>query len=62
VDTVDPDRHWRTIGCVIFECQIPKATDTHSEYVILDAIPVQQLLHEYASVSHYMYVAHLVSM
>jgi len=34
---------------------------THSEYVKLIAFPVQQWLYEYASVSHYMYVASLVS-
>jgi len=51
-NTVDPNRHWRTIGCMIFAFQIPKATDTHSEYVILIAITVQQWLHEYTSVSH----------
>jgi hypothetical protein len=27
-------------------CWIPKATDTHSEYVILTAFPLQHLLHE----------------
>ena len=41
--------------------QVPKATDTFSEYVILTAFPVQQWLHEYDSMSHYMYVANLVS-
>jgi hypothetical protein len=30
-------------------CWIPKATDTHSEYVILISFPLQQLLHESAS-------------
>jgi len=41
---------------------IPKATDTHSEYVALIAFPVHQWLYDYASVLHYMYVAYLVSM
>jgi len=40
---------------------IPKATDKHSDYIILIAIPVQQLLHEYDSVSHFMYVTSHVS-
>ena len=31
-------------------CCIPKATDTHSEYVILIAFPLQHWLHERASV------------
>ena len=30
-------------------CCIPKATDTHSEYVILTAFPPQQWFHERAS-------------
>jgi len=39
-----------------------KITDTHSEYVTLIAFPVHQWLHDYASLSHYIYVAYLVSM
>jgi hypothetical protein len=39
---------------------IPKATDTHSEYVILIAFPLQQWLHERASVLRYTQVACLV--
>jgi len=35
----------------------PKATDTHSEYVILIAFPQQQLLGDRASVRRYVYVA-----
>ena len=38
-------------------CWIPKATNTHSQYVILIAIPLQQWLHERASVSRYTYIA-----
>ena len=34
-------------------CWIPKATNTHSEYVILIAFPLQQLLHELASTLRY---------
>ena len=41
-------------------CWIPKATDTHSEYVILIAFPQQQLLQERASVLRYTYTARLV--
>ena len=36
-------------------CWIPKATHTHSEYVILVAFPPQQWLHERASLLHYTY-------
>jgi len=39
---------------------IIKATNTHSEYAILIAFPLQQWLHECASVLRYMYIACLV--
>jgi hypothetical protein len=32
-------------------CWIPKATDTHTEYVTLVAFPRQQWLHKWASLS-----------
>lgn len=48
-DAVQPDRAqgkaWRTR----IICQIPKATDTHSQYVPLTAFPQQQWLHERVS-------------
>ena len=31
------------------DCWIPRATNTHSDYVILTAIPLQQWLHERSS-------------
>jgi hypothetical protein len=37
-----------------------QATDTHSEYVILIAVPRQQWLHERASMLRYTYIASLV--
>jgi hypothetical protein len=42
-----------------FACWITKATDTHSEYVILIAFPPQQWLRERASMLRYTYVAFL---
>jgi hypothetical protein len=39
---------------------IPKATNTHSEYVTFIAFPLQQLSHERASKLHYVYIACLV--
>jgi hypothetical protein len=39
----------------------PKATDTHSEYVILTAFPLQQWLHERVSVLRCRYIVFLVS-
>jgi hypothetical protein len=43
-----------------FACWITKATDTHSDYVILTAFPRQQWLRERASVLRYTYAAYLV--
>jgi hypothetical protein len=54
---VDPDRPQITIRRMRIACWIPKATDTHSEYVILIAFPLQQLLHELASLLRYTYIA-----
>jgi hypothetical protein len=36
--------------CLCTACWITKATDTHSEYIIIDAVPQQQWLRERASV------------
>ena len=41
---------------------IPKATNTHSGYVILIPFPQQQWLHERASVLHYTFIAWLVTL
>jgi hypothetical protein len=41
-------------------CWIPKATDIHSEYVILIAFPLKQQLHERTSVLSYTHIACLV--
>jgi hypothetical protein len=43
-----------------FACWIAKATDTHSEYVILIAFPRQQWLCESAWMLRYTYIAYLV--
>ena len=48
--TVEPDRPKKTIWRMRIICWIPKATNTHSEYVILIAFPLQQRLHERASI------------
>ena len=41
-------------------CQIPKATNILSEYVILIVFPLQQWLQKHTSMLHYMYIACLV--
>ena len=43
-----------------FVCWIPKATNTHSEYVILAAFS-RQILSTFASVLRYMYIGCLAS-
>ena len=40
--------------------KVPEDTNTHSEYVILIAFPLQQWLHERASLLRYMYIVCLV--
>jgi hypothetical protein len=42
-----------TIWRMRIACWIPKATNAHSEYAILIAFPLQQLLHERASLLRY---------
>ena len=48
-----PDRPQMTIWRMRIACRIPKATNTHSEYVMLIAFPLQQLLHERPSMLRY---------
>ena len=45
-----------------FSCWIPKATNTHSEYVIFIAFPLQQLLHERAEMLRSTYIACVVKL
>ena len=54
------DRPQMKIWCMRIACWIPKATNTHSQYVILIAFPLQQWLHERASMLRYTYSACLV--
>jgi hypothetical protein len=57
---VEPDRPLMTVWCMRISSWIPKATNTHSEYVILIACPLQQWFHEWASMLRYTYIASLV--
>ena len=59
-NTVERGRLQMTIWRVCFACWIPKATKTHSEYVILIAFPPQQWLQERASMLHYKHSTCLV--
>jgi len=49
-----------TIWCMHIACWIHKATNTHSECVILIAFPLQEWLHLCTLVLRYMYIACLV--
>jgi len=53
----EPDRRQMTVWRMRIACWITKATNTHSEYVILIAFPLQQWLHERASMLRYTYIA-----
>jgi len=59
-NTVQPGRPQMTWRMYI-AYWIPTATNTHSEYVIFIAFPLQQWLHERASVLRYTYIASLVT-
>ena len=57
---VEPDRPRKTIWHMRIACWIPKATNTHSKYVILITFTLQQWLHERTSLLLYTYIASLV--
>jgi hypothetical protein len=44
---VEPDSPQMAVWCMCIACLITKATNTHSDYVIPIAIPLQQWLHEH---------------
>ena len=58
---VEPGKLEMTILGLLVACWISKATNTHSAYVILLALPLQQWLNERASKYRYTYIACLVS-
>jgi len=57
---VEPDRPQMTIWRMSFVRRITKSTNTHSEYLVLDAFPRQQWLREHASMLRYKCIARLV--
>ena len=57
---VELDSSYMTIRHMRIIYWIPKATNTHSEYITLIAVRPQQVLRERASVLRYMYAACLV--
>ena len=58
-NVVERGRPQMTIWRMRIVCWIPKATNTHSEYEII-AFPLQQWLHERASMLRCTYVAGLI--
>jgi hypothetical protein len=54
-DIVEPARPQMTIWDMRIAYWIPKATNTHSEYVIVIAFPLQQWLHERSSMIIYVH-------
>jgi hypothetical protein len=60
-NTVEPGRPqmkiWRMLRIASW---VPKATNTHSEYAILTAVPQQQRLHDRPLMLRYTYIAYLV--
>jgi len=59
-NAVQPDRPQMTTRRMRIVCWIPKATNTHSQYVIFIAFPQQQWLHGRASMLRYTYNACIV--
>jgi len=57
--SVEQGRPQMTIWCTHIACWMPKATNTHLEYVILFA-SLQRWLHECASVLYYLNITCLV--
>jgi len=58
-NTVELYRQQMTVQHMHIAGWIHKATNTHLEYVILIAFPLQQWLYEHASVLCYTYITHL---
>jgi hypothetical protein len=59
---VEPDRPQMKITRMRIACWVTKATNTYSENVTLIAFPLQQWLHERASLLRHTYIACLVNL
>ena len=57
---LQPGRPQMIIWRMRITCWTPKGTDKHSEYVKLNAFPLQQWLQDRASLLHYTYIACLL--
>ena len=54
-NTVEPDRLQMTVWRMRIAFWLPRAPNTHSQYVIIPAFPLQQWLHELPSILRYTY-------
>ena len=59
---VEPDRSQMTVLCMRIACCVPKAKNTHSEYVTHIDFPRKQWFDECVSMFRYTYIACLTSM
>jgi len=59
-NTIERVRPQMTIWRMPITCWLSKATNTFSEHVLLIVLPLQQWLHERASMVRYTYIACLV--
>ena len=57
---LNPNRPQVRIWRMLIACWMTKATNTHSEYVILISFPLQQWLHERPPLFRYTYISGLV--
>ena len=60
-NSVQAYRQQMTVWRMRIACWISKATHTYSEYVILTAYPLQQWLHERATLLRYTYIVCLAA-
>jgi hypothetical protein len=60
-NVVEQGKSQVTTWCTRISCWMPRATNTHSEYVILIDFPLQQWFHESVSMLCYRYIAWLVA-
>jgi hypothetical protein len=60
-NSVERGRPQMTIWLMRTACRIAKATNTHSQYVILIVFPLQQWLYERASLLRCTYIARLLT-
>ena len=58
---VETERPQMTIWGMRIACLIPKATNTHSEYVVLFVFPLQQWLHERGPILRHTHIAWIIN-